>query len=163
MNLYGVVSFLLYELNDQRSQDDDEDDDDIALDKYREQRLQELKRQTVRNRFGDVVGIGKDDWIREVTESSQTCWVVVHLFQDSVIECELVAEALVILASKFKYVKFLKIRSTQAIENWPDKNLPTIFAYHDGVLQCQLVTLHHVGGKSMKPDGLNINWKYSCT
>lgn len=57
------------------------------------------------------------------------------------------------LAPKFKYIKFVKIRSTQAIENWPEKNLPTIFFYHGGELQTQLITLSAVGGKKMTADG----------
>lgn len=110
-------------------------DDENYLREYRERRLNELRLQAVKNRFGDVLGIGKDDWIREVTESSNANWVVVHLFQDSVIECQIVEESFIILAKKFKYVKFVKIRSTQAIENWPDKNLPAIFCYHEGILK----------------------------
>lgn len=113
----------------------------------------ELKKAAFTNRFGDVIGIGKDDWIREVTEGSKDCWVVVHLYQDSVVECNIVEEALDELAKKFRNVKFVKIRSTQAIENWPDRNLPTIFAYNEGVLKKQLITLKQVGGKHMKHDG----------
>ena len=131
-------------------------DDNKTLNKYRDKRLQELKEQAVRNRFGDVLVINKDDWVREVTDGSNSSWVVVHLYQDSVVECQLVEEALTFLAPKFKYVKFAKIRSTQAIENWPDRNLPAIFAYHHGTLQCQLVTLSSVGGKRMTHAG-NIN------
>eukprot|EP01035_Chromulina_nebulosa_P031885 gene31885-42528_t len=134
--------------------EEDEFDDNRALNEYREKRLRELKESQVKNRFGDVLGIGKDDWIREVTDCSKTCWVVVHLYQDSVVECQLVDEAFIILSTKFKYVKFVKIRSTQAIENWPDRNLPTIFAYHEGVLQKQLVTLKQIGGKTMKASDL---------
>lgn len=57
------------------------------------------------------------------------------------------------LAPKFKYIKFVKIRSTQAIENWPEKNLPTVFFYHGGELKTQLITLSSVGGKKMTADG----------
>ena len=78
--------------------------------------MAELKQAQAQNRFGDVVEIVKDDWIREVTESSNTCWVVVHLYQDSVVECGLMDEALTLLAPKFRHVKFLRIRATQAVE-----------------------------------------------
>ena len=64
-----------------------------------------------------------------MTEASKTCTVVVHLYSDSVIACELMNEILQSLARKFPYVKFLKIKSEQAVENWPDRNLPTIFVY----------------------------------
>lgn len=58
--------------------------------------------------------------------------MAVHLYQDSVIECRLLEETLLQIAVKFKYIKFLKIKSTQAVENWPDRNLPSLFLYHEG-------------------------------
>jgi hypothetical protein len=36
------------------------------------------------------------------------------------------------LAPKFKYVKFVKIKSTQAVENWPESRCPTLFLYNEG-------------------------------
>jgi len=127
------------------------------LEDYRAARLRQIQQERARNRFGDVVEIIKDEWISQVTDGSKAgYWVIVHLYQDSVIECRLVEEALQQLAPRFKYVKFLKIRSTQAIENWPERNLPTIFAYKDGSMQKQLLTLKEVGGKTMKP--VDLEW-----
>lgn len=135
------------------TQEDDEFSDNKVLDEYRKRRLDELKIAQFFNRFGDVCEITKADWVRDVTECSRSCWVAVHLYQDSVVECNLVEEAMLRLAPKFKYIKFVKIRSTQAIENWPEKNLPTVFFYHGGELQTQLITLTAVGGKKMTADG----------
>ena len=135
------------------AQEDEEFSDTRILDEYRKRRLDELKTAAVKNRYGDVLEITKDDWMRDVTECSNSCWVVVHLYQNSVVECGLVEEAMIDLAARFKYVKFIKIRSTQAVENWPDKNLPTLFFYNEGVLKHQMITLQSVGGKSMKVAG----------
>jgi hypothetical protein len=117
--------------------------------------LKELKEQAAKNRFGELLEIVKDDWIREVTESSNSCVVVVHLHENSSIECQIVDEALQRLAPKFRYVKFLKIKSTQAIENWPERNLPTIFIYEKGALKTQILTLSRLGGKTATADGNN--------
>lgn len=57
------------------------------------------------------------------------------------------------LAAKFKYIKFLKIRAQQAIENWPERNVPTVFVYYEGDLKHQMITLQPVGGKTMKDNG----------
>jgi hypothetical protein len=123
------------------------------LEEYRQKRLNEMKEEIFRARFGDVNEITKDEWVKQVTEASRSCWVVVHLYQDSVIECRLLEESLQILARKFKYIKFLKIKSTQAVENWPERNLPTLFMYNEGELKIQMITINQIGGKSMKPDG----------
>jgi Phosducin len=94
------------------------------------------------------------DWISEVTDCSKTCWVVVHLYQDSIPHCNLVEEAFLELAPRFRSVKFIKIRSTQAVENWPDRNLPTIFCYNEGELKQQMLTAKALGGDAMRTDDL---------
>ena len=134
--------------------EEDEFSDSRLLDEYRQRRLAELKTAQVQNRFGDLCEISKADWIRDVTDCSQTCWVAVHLYQDSIIECGLVDAAMTALAPRFKYVKFVKIRSTSAVENWPERNLPTIFFYNEGQLKKQLITIKSIGGKTMQPDDL---------
>jgi len=135
-------------------EDDPEYADSNLLDEYRQSRLNQLKQSAFKNRFGEVVEIVKDEWLREVTESSNNCAVVVHLYENSSVECQLVDEALIRLANKFKYVKFLKIKSTQAVENWPERNLPTLFIYENGALKSQLMTLKEVGGKTMNVEDL---------
>jgi len=137
-----------------REMEDDEDSDSRMLSEYRLRRIEELKQARLRNRFGDVCEIVKDEWVREVTECSASCWVIVHLYQDFVTECRVMEAALQNLATRFKYVKFLKIRSTQAVENWPEHNLPTLFIYNQGELKLQLITLKTVGGKAMNPSDL---------
>lgn len=57
------------------------------------------------------------------------------------------------LARKFPYVKFLKIKSIQAVENWPDRNLPTVFVYTEGELKHQALTLSEFRGADMTPEG----------
>ena len=135
-------------------EEDNEYSDSRALEEYRAKRLEELRQQQVRNRFGEVVEIVKDDWVREVTDSSKTCFVVVHLYLDALVECGLMDEALSVLAPKFKAVKFLRIKSTHAIETWPERNLPTLFIYNQGELKTQLLRIDSLGGKSMTPEDL---------
>lgn len=136
--------------------EDEEFADTSMLDKYRQQRMAELKEKAVKARFGELVEIVKDDWIREVTDDSKTCSVVVHLYTNSNIECDLLDEALTQLASRFKYVKFLRIKGSQAIENWPERNCPTIFVYESGAMSNQLITMKQLGGTQMTP--ADVEW-----
>lgn len=55
-----------------------EDDDDEILQKYREERLKQLKSE----RFGGLYTIEKRDFIREVTEASKDCFIIVFLHQE---------------------------------------------------------------------------------
>ena len=119
--------------------------------------MRELKEELKLNRFGDVYEISKNEWMTEVTEASKSCWVVVLLYVNSLVDCGVMESVMIQLAKKFMKVKFLKIRSTSAIENWPESNLPTIFVYHDGELQDQLLTLKSLGGASMIADGRGLH------
>ena len=44
-----------------------------------------------------------------------------------------------ILAAKFPATKFVSILSTRCIENYPDRNLPSVFIYRDGEMKAQLI------------------------
>lgn len=70
-----------------------------------------------------------------------------------VIECRLLEEVLLAAARRFRAVKFVKIVSTAAVENWPDRNLPTLFVYHDGELRTQLLGIKKLGGRSTNVKG----------
>jgi hypothetical protein len=135
-------------------------DDTRMLEEFRSKRLAEMKENAVKNRFGDYQEISKDEYIREVTECSKTCWVVIHLYQDSELGCNLVDEALLQLAPKFKQVKFLKIRSTMAVENWPNSRLPALFLYNEGEMKHQCIGINELGGKTLK--AANMEWYLSC-
>lgn len=114
-----------------------------------------MKKMAVKNRYGEVTEIVKDEWIREVTDGSKAAIVLVHLYSDAMIECQLMDEAFRNLAPRFKYLKFLRIKYNQAIENWPERNLPTVFIYENGNLKTQIITLNALGGKSMTAKGKN--------
>jgi hypothetical protein len=57
------------------------------------------------------------------------------------------------LARKFPATKFLKSISTLCIPNYPDKNVPTIFVYHNGDLKKQWIGPFAFGGMNLKIDG----------
>jgi hypothetical protein len=139
---------------------EEDNEDHSELEKYRQQRLEEMKKIAMKNRFGEVVEIVKDEWVREVTEGSNACIVLVHLYSDAIVECQLMDEAFRKLAPRFKYLKFLRIKYNQAIENWPEKNLPTVFVYDKGSLKTQIITLSTLGGKSMTPEGEILHTSY---
>lgn len=43
------------------------------------------------------------------------------------------------LAFRHKYAKFLKIKGTDAIKNFPDRNCPALLVYKDGEMQKQFI------------------------
>ena len=138
---------------------EEEEDDDAMLQRYREERLHQMREAAARARFGTVLDIVKADWLREVNDASKSCWVVVHLYQDAVELCGVVDRALQSLAAQFRDLKIVRIRSTAAIENWPDAKLPTLFAYREGELKHQFVGIDTLGGEQLT--SADLEWRLS--
>ncbi|KAJ9087828.1 Proteolipid protein 2 [Entomophthora muscae] len=133
--------------------DELEDDlDERVILEYRNKRLAEFQAQLKKEKFGSVYQISKPDFIREVTEASKEAPVVVHLFKDSILACRQLNVFFDTLATSYKATKFVKIIGDLCIENYPDRNLPTLLLYNKGELISQLVGLQSTvsNGLTMK-------------
>lgn len=128
--------------------------DSRAQDTYRERRIAELKALASKSRFGDVYQLVRADFVREVTEGSADCWVVVLLYSDSVMDSRRVEPIFSALARKHKATKFMRIEGRACIENYPDSNIPTILIYHKGEMQKRLITLGQMGGRDTNEEKL---------
>ncbi|KNC85625.1 hypothetical protein SARC_02198 [Sphaeroforma arctica JP610] len=118
---------------------EDELDDEQIVHAYRRQRLEEMKAKLSKEIYGEVIEISKPDWKKQVNEAGEKIWVVVHLYQNGIEASKVVSGCVEALAKKHKATKFVKILSTRCIENYPDRNLPTLFVYRDGELKGQVV------------------------
>jgi hypothetical protein len=70
----------------------------------------------------------------------------VHLYQPYLQGCKLINYFLKELAQAHKDVKFLKIIGNMCIENYPDKNCPTLLVYGRGDVQKQFIGFESLGG-----------------
>jgi hypothetical protein len=98
-----------------------------------------------------VYPITKAEYAREITESSNSGPIFLNLTSplgtnvESRVLCELWRQA----AKEYDEIKFCQMRADMAIENYPEKNCPTILVYKNGDISKQLVTLVTVGGVRM--------------
>ncbi|OEH74246.1 phosducin-like protein 3 [Cyclospora cayetanensis] len=174
VNALEEVDTLEGKTLDQLDALEDELDED-TLTKYRNKRIEEMKRQQRRNRFGELLHLGKDDFLTEVTKASavdpdaqetsesagsssqheqleqQNCgtWVVLHLYQESASPCVLINRCLATLAANYKEVKFMKAISTDVVPDYPNSRLPTVLLYFGGTCKKQIVGVDEWGGKDI--------------
>ncbi|EGD76790.1 hypothetical protein PTSG_08141 [Salpingoeca rosetta] len=134
---------------------EDDEDERVWLE-YRAKRLAELKERQKKARFGSIKEISAEEYRSEVNDAGEGIWVILHLYKTDNLICRRLQGILQQLASKFPAVKFLQSVSTRCIPNYPDKNLPTIFVYHEGDLKKQYTGPHIFGGQSMTADG--VEW-----
>ena len=100
--------------------------------------------------FNQVYPLQKPDYLRDVTEASNTAFVLVHLTSSlgTNTESRLLTELWRELARKFGDVKFCEMRADMCINGYPEKNTPTILVYRDGDIKKQIVTLKELAGPS---------------
>ena len=134
----------------------EDQEDEKVLEEYRRKRLQELKEKTEKSKYGNVYTISAKDWEKEVTIPSKEAFIIVFLFKPKIKGCRIVEEALDELSHKFKDIKFVKVLSTDAIPNWPDKFLPAFLCYKDEEPKHQIIGLEALGGEELTSD--NLEW-----
>ena len=123
-------------------------EDENFLEKYKQQRLQELASLTKKAVHGVVYPISKPDYSREVTDASKSGPVLVNLTSGlgTNVESRVLTELWRKAAADFGEIKFCEIRGDMAIEGYPDKNCPTILVYNHGDIVKTVVTLSTLGG-----------------
>lgn len=126
-------------------------EDENFLEKYRQQRVQELAALTKKAVHGSVYPLSKPDYSREVTEASNNGPVLVNLRSGlgTNVESRVLTDLWRKAAVEFGEIKFCEIRGDMAIEGYPDRNCPTILVYDKGDVVKQVVTLMTVGGVRM--------------
>eukprot|EP01113_Clastostelium_recurvatum_P001276 TRINITY_DN10521_c0_g1_i3.p1 TRINITY_DN10521_c0_g1~~TRINITY_DN10521_c0_g1_i3.p1 ORF type:complete len:167 (-),score=51.95 TRINITY_DN10521_c0_g1_i3:27-527(-) len=115
-----------------------------------------MKAAASKNKYGQLLHISEPEYQREVTDASNDVHVVVFLHKAGIPQCQLLEQKLKPLAEKFKATKFVKIRSEEAIHNYPDRNLPTILVYYQTQITKTIITLAPLGGDSVQTS--DIEW-----
>ncbi|XP_038051617.1 phosducin-like protein 3 [Patiria miniata] len=137
---------------------EDDEDEEVLL-RYRQQRIEEIKRLQGKAKYGEVKEISAQDYVQEVNKAGEGVWVVLHLFKQGIPLCSLINQYLAQLAAKFPATKFLKSISSTCIPNYPDKNLPTMFVYFEGDMKSQIVGPIDFGGMNLTLE--ELEWKLS--
>ncbi|KAI1158039.1 thioredoxin-like protein [Nemania serpens] len=126
----------------------EDDEDEAFLEQYRQKRMRELNSLTKKSIHGSVYPISKPDYAQQVTEASNSGPVFVNLTSalGTNIESRVLSELWRQAAKEYGDIKFCEIRADKAIENYPDRNCPTILVYKNGDILKQIVTLVTIGG-----------------
>jgi hypothetical protein len=127
---------------------EDEEEEKILL-QMRNQRIAEMKALQAKSQFGSVREITAVDYVQEVNKAGEDIFVVLHLYRQGVPLCSLINEYMNCLAPRFPCTKFIKAISTTCIPNYPDKNLPTSFVYHEGAMKSQIIGPEQMRGMNL--------------
>lgn len=127
---------------------EDEEDEEF-LEFYRQKRMEELKAQSSREKFGDLLTITKPEYTTEVTNASANdTFVFLHIMYSGVPESKLLSGLFQRTAEKFRDIKFVQIDGRQINEKFRPENCPTILIYNNTNVKKQYITLKELGGLS---------------
>lgn len=126
----------------------EDEEEEAFLEQYRQKRMAELNNIQKKALHGTVYPLSKPEYQREVTDASQNGLVFVNLTSSmgTNVESRVLSELWRQAAQEYGEIKFCEIRASQAIENYPDRNCPTILVYKKGDIVKQVVTLATIGG-----------------
>jgi hypothetical protein len=136
--------------------DNDETKDDRFLEEYRQKRIAALQKAAMRPRFGTVEEIRGSEFVSQVSQAGPEIWVICHLYKEGNSGCGIINKALEQLAKRYPSTKVLKSVSTDCIPNYPDKNLPTLLLYHEGICKQHIIGLAALGGPNVTAELLAI-------
>lgn len=107
--------------------------------------------------YNQVYPLQKPDYPREVTEASNTAFVLVHLTSSlgTNIESRLLTQLWRELARTYGDIKFCEMRADLCIEGYPEKNTPTILVYRHGEVKEQIITLRSLGAERTRITGIS--------
>lgn len=116
----------------------EDSEDEAVLMEYRNKRIAEMKHFASKAKYGSVREITGEEYVNEVNKAGEDIWVILHLYARGVPFCSLLNQHINELAVKFPTVKFIRSIAQTCIPNFPEKNLPTLFVYHNGQMKIQL-------------------------
>ncbi|KAM4674496.1 phosducin-like protein 2 [Amazona ochrocephala] len=141
----------------EEAEDDFDEADREAIEKYRQQRLQEWKCLQRRQKYRELREICGEQYVKEVTNAPKDVWVIIHLYRSSIPMCSLVNKHLSLLARKFPEAKFLKAAVDSCIQNYHDSCLPTLLVYKTAEIKGRFIGVTQCGGIYLKVE--ELEWK----
>ena len=136
---------------------EDEEDDEV-LKRYKEKRIKEMKEFASKPHYGKLLELKKQDYIQEVTNAPKDVYVVLHLYQDYIMDCKILDKILDSLAHRFVLVKFMRIKADECIEGLKDQNVPGVIIYHNSKMIKQLIPATYYFGGSGKLSQDKVEW-----
>ncbi|KAJ4461560.1 hypothetical protein PAPYR_2155 [Paratrimastix pyriformis] len=151
---------------DRRDEEDEEEqpgeDDEFCQDetereilaRLREIRMRDLKDFSGKAHFGDVIQISRPEWTAQINNAGEGIFVLVHLYADGILECDLMDQCLRVLARKVLPAAEDRAHPRPGRQRGlPRLALPTLLLYSNGAKIKEWVTARPFGGQNMTADG----------
>jgi len=136
----------------------DEFEDESFWGAYREQRIQELKKQAAKESLkgdGAFTELADEKEFLKITTTTKR--VICHFYHKEFIRCKIMDDHLQVLAAKYLQTKFVKIQVEIApffVEKLKIKVLPCVLCFVDGVVVERIVGFEDISTNDSFPTQL---------
>jgi len=137
-----------------RDSDDSDSDSDLTDDSddeaFRKYKLDQIRMvQNSLPSFGVYQRLDTtEEFAKVINNTHELCYVVAHLYQNHVAMCARLHLCLESLAKQFPQIRFVRIKSSDAMKGYKDVGLPAIMLYRGGKMLESYVRVHedkHIG------------------
>ncbi|KAJ3303310.1 hypothetical protein HDV03_004048 [Kappamyces sp. JEL0829] len=123
----------------QRTLHDEDNREDEFMKSYRQKRIAELTKMAHASRFGSVIELQKESYVRCIDNEAPDTKVLIHLYDLSSQASRLVNDFFTALAPMYPSTKFCRIPALGADPNFDLIGLPAILVYKGGHLEISLI------------------------
>jgi phosducin len=116
------------------------EEDERFFAQYKAKKVRELLSEIPT--FGYVREVGAGEYVDALDNEHERVHVVVHLYEDSIPQCVWTNEHLTVLAQRHPFVKFVKIRRSDAGSKMDVFALPALLVYRSGDLVATFLRIH---------------------
>lgn len=142
-------------LGELKQMEDDVEED--TLESYRKKRLAELKAKQRSAKFGTLLRVDKQNFVREVTDASADGqWVAVLLIVEAQGSSQRMVKPWEEMARRHPAVKFMVGIAANVMPNYPDASTPLVLLYRNRDDVKQIVGLGEWGGARCSTD--TVEW-----
>lgn len=120
--------------------DSDLSEDDDFMEWYKQKRIQEMQQKFASKWsavvFGRVFELDRNNFVEAIENEKKAITVIIHIYDDETPACSAVNGCMRVLASKYKAVKFCRMKASEAkvSANFMENGLPSIIVYKDNMV-----------------------------
>lgn len=122
-----------------------EDEDEEFLEKYRKQRIEEMKKQLSPSQHFKVVFEVRsaEEFLDIIDKEEKSVLVIILIYEDDVPGAEAANGSIICLAAEYPEVKFCRVKSSLlgTSSKFTEKALPAFLAYRSGLLMGNFVRI----------------------
>ena len=101
----------------------------ISAQVFKERQKPEVLKKIVKRRYGDVIELDEDEYVKVITSLEDDVFGVIHIYTTFIKDCTTINRLMEDYAQKYPFVCFAKITWEDSNKPFPEEALPALLIY----------------------------------